>query len=242
VDLQQFKIHLGKEPGENFVRLIEEQSAIISNLADIQSRIQNAEKSILKLNNDIDIIEGNIRTAETRRQKPDCGIVENATLLSQILYNRGKISYIQNQQTEPMQLLNEAQEEELECREELKNYNQLIDATRKELISARLDEIKLELNSSLRATSQQLVLDIERELEATDPIIDNIQKAELKKSRYQTRRFFKTSELLSYEATLLEEEAQIPKIQTAPTTQSSEENQLDTLIQGPIIESLSCSI
>ena len=52
---------------------------------------------------------------------------------------------------------------------------------------------------------------IVKELLATEPAIDNLEKVELKKSRYQTRRFFKTSELLRYEASLLHEEKQYKK-------------------------------
>jgi hypothetical protein len=238
VDLQQLKIHLGKEPEPSFIALIDQQAEIIRNRVDIQSRIQNAEASILKLNEQIKEIEGNIETAEVRRKKSDCNLIERASLWGQIQYNHNRISSSRTQLIEPTQLLSDNQEEERECLVELREQNQLIDAARKELISSRLTEIQHELASYLSTTSKQLVLDIAKELEATDPVIDKIQKAEIKKSHYQTRRFFKTSELLRYEATLLGEEAQRP---TAPTPELNESEHPDALKQEPIIDSLSFS-
>ncbi|KTD66037.1 coiled-coil protein [Legionella santicrucis] len=211
VDLDQLKMMLDMNPDEFFIDLIEEQSRIKNNLEEIRSKIQDTEEQIRKQEKEILETQNRIKAAQERRQQSDCGYLESASLMSQIVFHQSKIIYINQLIAKYEQFIKATQNEEIECIEKLRNHNQLIDDKRIEFIKAHLQQTKHELISSLQETCKQQITKIQKELQITEPTIDALENTERQKSRYQTQRFFKTSEFLKYEASLSHEEALIPK-------------------------------
>ncbi|AYK03007.1 helicase-related protein [Legionella sainthelensi] len=211
VDLEQLKIMLDTNPDEFFIDLIKEQSRISKNIEDTRSKIQNTEELIRNQEKEILEIGNRIKSAQERRQQPDCGYIESASLMSQIVFHQGKIIYINQLIAKYDQLIQATQNEEIECIEELRKHNQLLDDKRAEFIKIHLQQTKYKLMSSLHEICTQQITKIQQELQNTEPTIDTLENTEHQKSRYQTQRFFKTSELLKYEAHLSHEEERIPK-------------------------------
>ncbi|KTD11770.1 coiled-coil protein [Legionella gratiana] len=224
VDLNQLKTMLHKNPDELFNELIKEQSRIDKNIEDARSKIRNTEEQIRIQEKEVLEIGTKIKAAQERRQQSNCGYIESASLMSQILYHQGRIIYINQLIAQYKRLIQETQKEEIECIDELRSHNQLLDDKRIELIAEHLQQTKYELISSLQETCKQQIIEIQKELQITEPAIEALEKTEHQKSRYQTQRFFKTSELLKYEASLSHEEELIPKKTSLQSVHSSQSN------------------
>ncbi|ARB91569.1 helicase-related protein [Legionella longbeachae] len=211
VDLGQLKLMLNTNLDEFFIALINEQSRISKNIEDIRSKIHNIEELIHKQENEIFETGSRIKAAQERRQQPDCGYIESASLMSQVVYHQGKIIYFNQLIAKYDQLIQATQNEEIECIEELRKHNQLLDEKRRGFIKIHLQQTKHELMSSIQEECKQQIAKIQQELQTTEPTIRALENTEHQKSLYQTQRFFKISELLKYEARLTHEEELIPK-------------------------------
>ncbi|MBI2785889.1 MAG: hypothetical protein HYX60_06135 [Legionella longbeachae] len=222
IDLSQLKILLGKEPDEHFMGMIEKQSTLMNDFEKIRGRVKDAQEQVRIQQQEINNIENNIQVAQLRRQHSDCGYSESGKLLAQIFFYQSKIRYLQSRLEQPMRTLIDVQEEETKGQKILAEHNQFLDEKRKDFTFNHLAQVKQELSTYLQNTCKQRVNELENELQEMEPAIENLEKIELKKSRYQTRRFFKTSELLNYEAYLASEEALIPKKNENPLTNPDE--------------------
>lgn len=240
VDLGQLKMMLNTNPDEFFIDLLDEQSRISKNLENIRSKIQNTEEQIRQQEKEILETKNRIKAAQERRQQSDCGYVESASLMSQILYHQGKIIYFNQLIAKYDQLIQAAQNEEIECIEGLRNHNQLLDDKRIELIKTHLQQTKHELISSLQESCKQQITKIQKELQITDPTIDALENTERQKSRYQTQRFFKTSEILKYEASLSHEEELIPKKTSLQNMLFNKKNRINR--ESHQASSLTCNV
>ncbi|MGL5743464.1 MAG: hypothetical protein ACRCXC_13525 [Legionella sp.] len=223
IDLSQLKTFLGKEANRQFLELIEEQSSIAKEIQTAQTHSASTAERVEKQKREIQEIEQAISTATERRKQSDCSYSEGASLWAQMLYNQHrKLPNARYQLTHLEQTLFDFKEAETESIEYLKTHNQAIDKKRLEFIAYLIEQIKLDLGQYLSKTSKQQIDAIEKELREANPALDKIAQAEQKKSRYQTRRFFKTSELLHFEARLLHEEELIAKAQASLNEHSSE--------------------
>lgn len=133
VDLGQLKLMLNTNPDEFFIALINEQSRISKSIEDIRSKIHNIEELIHKQENEIFETGSRIKAAQERRQQPDCGYIESASLMSQVVYHQGKIIYFNQLIAKYDQLIQATQNEEIECIEDLRKHNQLLDEKRRGL-------------------------------------------------------------------------------------------------------------
>ncbi|WP_412757982.1 hypothetical protein [Legionella bozemanae] len=209
VDQSRLNTILGKEADIGIIVSINEQSKIQSDLDKIKARIQDANEQIRLKQEEILDTEKIITAADKRMKENDCSYMEGIKLRGIIYLRQREIHSFQNQLAELRENLSFIQEEESEYMDALNDHNAGLDRKRTELIAKLLIQIKQDLASYLDEASKQCVAGIEKELLETAPIIEKIEKEERQKTRYQTRRFFKTSELLCYEASLMGEEAAI---------------------------------
>ncbi|MCE0724103.1 hypothetical protein [Legionella resiliens] len=228
VDQIRLKTILGKEPNINIAASVNEQSSIQSDLEKIKARITTANERIRLKQKEISDAEEIITAAEKRMKEKDCTYVEGIKLRGTIFLRQRDIQSFQNQLVELRETLSSIQEEETECIDALSDHNVGLDSKRTELIEELLIQIKRDLASYLDETSKQYVAGIEKELLQAEPVIEKIEKEEVQKTRYQTRRFFKTSELLQYEASLVGEEAGIRAKVLEPSVVHEEHEVLNT--------------
>ncbi|WP_454783951.1 helicase-related protein [Legionella sp. WA2024007413] len=209
VDQNRLKVIFGKIPEERFFVLITKQGRIEEDLGRIRRRIQDISEKITAQEKEIENIDKTIKSATNRMNEASCSYLESGQLIAKNLINQRAIRHIKAQ----IELLNETkisiQKEERDCLHALKDHNELLDSHRGELVRKLLEQTKLDLASFIDDTSQKQVSLIEQEFMETEPVIERIEKEERQKTKYQTLRFFKTSELLRYEASLAQEEAQI---------------------------------
>ncbi|AWN74600.1 hypothetical protein LEAN103870_14120 [Legionella anisa] len=210
VDQSRLNTILGKDPDLSITASINEQSSIQSDLDKIKVRIQDANERIRLKQKEISDTEEIITAAEKRMKEKDCNYVEGLKLRGTIFLRQRDVLSFHSQLEELRETLSSIREEETERMDALSDHNVGLDGKRTELIQELLIQIKQDLASYLDEASEQYVAGIEKELLETDPVIEKIEKEEVQKTRYQTRRFFKTSELLHYEASLVSEEAGIP--------------------------------
>lgn len=220
IDRNELKLILSREPNQEFETLCESQNKFNLDLEDIQNRKQEVTQQIAEEKKKLLIEESKIQTNVDRIQTPECGFMENIELKYKNYVLRSVTSSIQNQVSSLEKKLTQINEEALSCQKQLKPVNQSLDIKRKEFLSTLVDQAKQALHAWLHETSKKRIETIEQELNATDTTFVSLKNAESQKSSYQTRRFFSSSELLNYEASLAQEEAQIPlkpvdtKIQT----------------------------
>lgn len=207
VDQSRLNTILGKDPDLSITASINEQSSIQSDLDKIKVRIQDANERIRLKQKEISDTEEIITAAEKRMKEKDCNYVEGLKLRGTIFLRQRDVLSFHSQLEELRETLSSIREEETERMDALSDHNVGLDGKRTELIQELLIQIKQDLASYLDEASEQYVAGIEKELLETDPVIEKIEKEEVQKTRYQTRRFFKTSELLHYEASLVSEEA-----------------------------------
>lgn len=207
VDLIQLKITLDSETDEPFVEMIQIQAEITKDLNNIQEKIENINSQIRTQKKDIAEIEQIIKEAQNRREQSDCGFMEKASLFSQIIFQKSRLTYLKNQLAQLSEKLESWKEEEREAQDGLCNQNQKIDDQIKNLIT----QAKHELSTYLQENTQQQVDAREKEIKAIERTLNDIEQTELTKSRYQTRTFFTPKDLLKYQAELSHEEAMIKK-------------------------------
>lgn len=198
---------LFNEGDKNVLKLIETQAEIEKKLEGIDQKIEKIKNLIDEKKAEIEKIENLIATSQERRKQTDCGIIESAFLWHQISENQDKIQALKKEGNQLAEVLDNTNRESVECNKKASEINEKKAA----IIAKLIEKTKCELASYLQNTSKQLVAQIQQEFQEIKPAMKKIQKDELKKATYQTRRFFKPSELLSYEAELLKEEKQIPK-------------------------------
>lgn len=232
VDQSQLNMIFGKEPDISIVNSIDEQSRIQNELDKINARIQDVNEQIRLKLKDITATEDIIKAADQRMQEDDCGYFEKGSLMGKKLLQQRSIRSFQGELERLSDDLASIKEKERECMDALSDHNVGLDRKRTELIEEFLFQIKQDLTSYLDETSKQYVAGIEKELLETEPAIEKIEKEEIQKTRYQTRRFFKTSELLRYEASLVGEEAEIPakSDRIAPSAVHNEQENTGVLV------------
>lgn len=213
VDLKQLHIIVEKDPEPIFVAILKKQSNLNTSLKDIQGRLVTANKNVTEIKDKLLAEENSIKTKQQRAAAPECSYFESANLNIQILAMKARIIYYQRHLSGPEKILTDIVKEEAACKAEINQVNLILDSNRKELIPILIEKTKKLLDTHLNQTSKKHVDELKKEFQATDNTITTIQRAELKKSRYQTRRFFTSSELLRYEASLAHEEALIPSKQ-----------------------------
>ena len=210
VDLKQLQTIFDKVPDPTFTKTMEQQSTLNTKLQEIQTRISGSTQQVTEQKNKILAEENAIKTKQKRIQEPDCGFLERTNLNLQILANKAKKLYFQRQISGPEKILDQVNKEETDCKEEIQQFNTTLDNKRIEFISTLTDQTKETMDKHLHQTSKTKVEEMQKEFQATENTIATIQKTEEKKSRYQTRRFFNSRELLSYEASLVHEKEMIP--------------------------------
>ncbi|CEG57729.1 preprotein translocase subunit SecA [Legionella fallonii] len=219
VNLEGLNNSLGKEPGADFTALLEEQVKITKQLEETRQKMDDAEQQLATQQATIQVEENAIKALQARQQELNWySALEHASIASQILYHKGRLLYLQNQLKTPTRTLAGIKDEETQCQQKLDTHNQQIDSCRIQFVADLKAEAKQDLALYLENRGQQQVDEVQKDLQKTEDTISKIQEAELKKSRYQTRRFFKSSELLRYEASLSHEEARIP---SKPAPQSA---------------------
>jgi hypothetical protein len=216
VDLKELRTILGKDPDPTFTEVLKQQTTLNAKLVEIQSRLSTANQQLSDQKNKVLTEEQSIIRMQKRIQEPDCGFMERASLKIQILASRGKLVYFQRNLSGPENQLARVNKEETDCQEEIKQLNQSLDMNRIEFVATLLDQTKQTLDKHLHQSSKTLFEEMQTEVQTIDDSIATIKIAEVKKSRYQTRRFFNPSELLSYEAKLAHEKEKIPTKQDLP--------------------------
>ncbi|MBN9227966.1 MULTISPECIES: hypothetical protein [Legionella] len=224
VDLSQLRRILGQEPDESVTALLDEQSRLKVDLGQIQSTVKSTREQISKQIKDISETKALIVKAETRMKESTCSLWEQGTLMYKNSSLGKNVQSFERTKVQLENTLRQLQEEETECRDALSDQNDRLDRKRTELVTSRIEQIKRDLSAHLVDASKQQVAVIEKELQETEPAIDKIAAEEKKKTRYQTRRFFKTSELLRYEANLAQEQTKIPGRQEEPLGEFELEN------------------
>ncbi|WP_131794786.1 helicase-related protein [Fluoribacter gormanii] len=209
VDQNRLQVIFGKIPNERYSVLIREQSRINDELIETRKRMHDISEQISAHEKEIENIDKTIKAASKRKKEADCSYWESGQLTAKNLLNQRSINFINTQIEQLAETLTSIQEEETECLDALNDHNEKLDINRKELITQLLNQTKLDLASYLDETSKKQVALTEQEFRETEPVIERLEKEERQKTCYQTRRFFKTSELLRYEASLAGEEAKI---------------------------------
>ncbi len=221
VDLPQLNVILDKNPEQNFMLLLERQSTLNKELQQIRVRLGDADQDVVEQKDKISDIEDSIKTKETRVQQPDCSYFEMASLKAKIFAQKGQIFYLECQLSGPVGIFDGIKIEEADCQRRLNEVNQLLDTQRKEFVMSLTAETKQALATHLQDKSNEYVVEMEQELQATDTTIEAIEKTELRKSRYQTCRFFNLESLFNFEAKLAREKERIPQSATQQVRNSS---------------------
>lgn len=210
VDMVQLEINLGRQPEERFIALLAEQEKINKELEEIRQRMETANQQLAAQQQKVKNEEDAITALQSRLEQLAWYSLEKASIVSQIAYHKSCMLYYQYQLNKPERILAAIKDEEAKCLSKLEAQNQIIDGFRAQFVSDLKSQAKQDLVVYLENSGQQQVDEVEHDLQKTEETINKIQEAELKKSRYQTRRFFKAGDLLHYEASLSHEEARIP--------------------------------
>ena len=204
-----------ENPEKHFLKIIKKQTKQNENLEEIKLRVLAATDAVNNQKQVIAAESESILIKQERLKQPDCTYWERTNLNIQLIAQRTRAYYYQTQLSGPEKTLNEIQEEEDECKERLEKLDSSLDKARTKFVTLLTSEAKQMLANYLTDTSKNYVEEVYKEFQATDNTIESIQKTELGKSRYQTRRFFNSTELLRYEARLAKEEELIPQRRTA---------------------------
>jgi hypothetical protein len=128
---------------------------------------------------------------------------------------RTKISEKINTLTqEKMRIKNKISENHVLVANEINTLNSL----KESVISHQMEKAKNQLKDHLKTEITTLLNKTEKEWDATMKTIEQFKDDELKKSRFQTQRFFNHTHLLQYEATLMDKNERISN-----PTESNEE-------------------
>ncbi len=219
VDMEQLKNNLGREPEEDFTKLLEEQTKIGVELAEIRQKMEDVNQQALTQQAKIKAEEDTIAALQVRMQQLGWFSLERASIMSQIAYHKGWSLYYQHQLKTPERTLAGIKDAEAQCQQKLEAQNQLVESYKEKLVSDLQTQAKQDLVVYLENSGQQQVDDLEKDLQKTEKTINKIQKTEFEKSHTQKRLFFKPSDLLRYKASLSHEEARIPS--KAPQNASS---------------------
>lgn len=210
LDPEQFNKIFGSHPIQFPGDLVEKLTKLNKELQEIQARKSVAKQKIHEQNNKISNEESKVISFNARLKEPDCGLSERISLNSQMIAIKAGIAYFQATLAEPMKILARITEEETTCQDNLNHIIQSLDIKRGELASNLEAQAKRTLDIHLHETSKQLVDSLQQELNTIDTTVEQLNQLESKKSRYQTHRFFNSSELLRFEASLVQEETLIP--------------------------------
>lgn len=209
VNLHQLRGLLGKEPDGSFTALLDEQSKLKRNLEGIRSKIRDIQEQIELQEKEKSDTQHLIKTAQDRMQESNCPSWEWYMLKAKNHFLEKNVQSFEKHLETLSITLSEFQGEETECMDAISDNDDLLDGKRIEFISGLFEQIKHHMAAHLVEEAKQHVAMIDKELQETEPAINKIADEEIKKSRYQTRRFFKTSELLRYEALLTHEQEMI---------------------------------
>ncbi|WED44587.1 helicase-related protein [Legionella cardiaca] len=201
---------LGKDFQPLFDELFKEQAGLNEKLRIIRERKTVAERTLEDRKQKIITEEKNLQHLNEQLKSPESGILDKLKLNVQVLSTKAEISLLENKLTEPAKNLGAIADEERECLESLANLIPKFTSKTTEVISLLETKAKHKLNQYLQETSKTLIEACEDELRTSEATLEQFKQSEAKKSRYQTQRFFSTSELLRYEASLVQEESLIP--------------------------------
>jgi hypothetical protein len=140
---------------------------------------------------------------EERRKKPDCSYQERFTLWGQIILSSKPSTVALNKALVDLNAVKTQLEGKLALQ------NQIIESKKPDFCALLIEQAKAKLEHYLKKTCAQYVHKLEQELEEIEPTLKEIKTKEKEKSRYQTQGFPKISQLLAYEASLLDEEEEI---------------------------------
>lgn len=210
VNVIQLKSLLGIEPDLDFALLLNKQLKIQKKLDEIQKKKMEIGEQIGRNEKSISDTEYLITKAEERMEEESCSYWEKITLKTKNLLLSQTVQSVEKPQAQLKLAWQELDHEEIQWIYALNDHNVLLDRKRMEFIKNLLSEAKEDLASYLDEASQEQITAIEKELGDTEPLISKIAEKEIKKTQYQSRRFFKPADLLKFQATLTQEESQIP--------------------------------
>ena len=211
VDLETLQEILGEDPEQAFLINLERQRELQAELDEIGDHQGKTSEAIDELNNQIDSMKQEIETLESRI------ITENLNLFTRmpVDYDISVLSRkIKNFEAEIVKLKDiqlQLLQKEGTCQNNLVQVNQRLDEARTGFMAKLTADAAICLKQYLPEASRKLFDAIQQELISADNLLETLTDSEMKKARYQTRRFFSTTELLQYEANLTTEEENILK-------------------------------
>ncbi|CEK10400.1 helicase-related protein [Legionella hackeliae] len=210
---------LGKKSPELFDNQLEKHLHLKQELEQILKRKNSTQ--VLRDQKEEDIKKELENQKKINDQLTDAGFGETISLSFQAGRIKLQIFNLQKQLFElERDFKTIVQEETLQLRA-LRQSSLVCQSQANTVITSLEEKAKDSLRSYLQKTSAALVTAYDQELDQIDATIKQINDLENKKSRYQTRRFANSRELLRYEASLKQEEASIPKNASAETEQQT---------------------
>lgn len=202
---------LGQDPRLLFADLLDKHIEFKGKLKEIQARKLIAKQIVEDKRKQIAAEEEKIVKINERLRAPECSFGDTILLNGQILTIKTSIAIQEKKLSDPLKNLAFVTEEERVCQESLNQVVQDCISKTVEVISSLEKQAKNLFNQHLIGASKAIVDTYQQELEAMDSTVEQLNQVEIQKSRYQTRRFFNSRELLKYEASLRHEEALIPR-------------------------------
>lgn len=211
VDLEALKLII--KPDQDFIEKLDKQTAIKEKLGELQKKLGIVNKQISEKELKISLAESRIRTINERMEDPKCGIADKFSLGYERRFTiPSELASLNGQINEYRQEITNINHDSDAFGIKLNKINQSLDNERASFTTSLLSQAKLLFDEYLHKTSKNNVRTLRQELKATDATLVSLSNAESSKSRYQTHRFFSSSELLKFEASLAKEEELIPKL------------------------------
>lgn len=192
------------------VELFGEYEKYCNELQGIQSRKREANQIVEEKKGVISSKENQILAFNKRLLESDCGFSEKVSINAQLMAIKAELIFLKPKLSEPVEKLDKITKEEGVHLEILGKLIRILDSKKEEFVAAHEIQAKLGLKKYLHETSEKLFVALEQEFNEIDSKIEQLTQLEGKKSRYQTRRFSDVSELLRYDASLRQEQGQIP--------------------------------
>ncbi|ASQ46167.1 preprotein translocase subunit SecA [Legionella clemsonensis] len=220
-ELNEIEQLLDKKIPELYADLPEKHRVINKHLKDIQLKKSAAEQVIEEKMREIAAEENKITTINAQLERPECTWTKKLGMNAEILRIKFNISHLQTKLSEPIKALAAIKEEEEIYQRHLHQLIEAFTLQTDKIIAALQEQAQNHLTEYLNEECKTLVNDYEQELKAAATTLGQLEQVEFKKSRFQTRRFFSSKELLNYEASLKQEETLIPVHSTLKHPQSS---------------------
>ena len=221
VDFETLREILGEDPEQAFLTNLDRQRALQAELAETGVQQGKTSETIDELNIQIEGMNKEISALQLRIDTdPGLNIFTKIPLNMEVSALTGKIKNLEAEiiklKDTQLQLL----KKEETCQGNLVLINQKLDEARAGFMAKLTADAAICLQEYLPKASRKLFDAIQQEFATADNLLATLTDSEMKKARYQTRRFFSTTELLQYEANLITEEANILKPATASLASS----------------------